>query len=52
MDVQYVEKGEIGRTCADCKHFEEDKNVPGIGKCFGQEVKAEESYNFFETKEK
>ena len=47
--MQHVEKGEPGRTCADCKHFEAEQGSE-IGKCFGHEVKAEGSCNFFEAK--
>ena len=50
-DLKYVEKGEKGRTCAECKHFEEVSRNSGIGKCFGHDVKAEGSCNYFESKE-
>lgn len=50
MEVIPVEKGEPGRMCRDCRHFEEDSNMEGIGKCFGHDVKAEGSCNYFEKK--
>jgi len=51
MEVKYVPKGEEGKTCADCKHFERDIDMQGMGKCFGHEVMAEGSCNFFEPRE-
>ena len=51
MEVNYVEKGEKGKTCADCKNFEPEDPSSEIGKCFGHEVKAEGSCNFFEPRE-
>lgn len=30
-DLKYVEKGEKGRTCAECKHFEAENNSSGNG---------------------
>jgi len=48
MEVKYVEKGKKGKTCADCKHFEDQDD--GMGKCFGHEVMAEGSCNYFEPK--
>ncbi len=51
MEIKYVPKGEKGKTCADCKHFERDTDMQGMGKCFGQEVIEEGSCNFFESKE-
>ncbi len=48
MDVKYVEKGEPGKTCADCKHFQNEGD--GIGKCFGHEVAAQGSCNLFDPK--
>lgn len=50
MEIKYTEKGQPGETCADCKHYEADTNTPGMGKCFGYEVKAEGSCNLFEPK--
>jgi len=50
MDVEYVEKAEARRSCADCKHYEEEQSTPGIGKCFGREVQAEGGCNLFESK--
>ena len=51
MDIKYIPKGEEGKSCADCKHFERDSNMQGMGKCFGKEVLAGGSCNFFEPKE-
>ena len=48
MDVKYVEKGEKGKTCADCKHYEDEGE--GMGKCFGHEVMAAGSCNYFDPK--
>jgi len=48
MDVKYVAKGEKGKTCADCKHFQTEG--AGKGKCFGYEVVAEGSCNLFTKK--
>ncbi|MGD1119498.1 MAG: hypothetical protein ABR886_08425 [Dehalococcoidales bacterium] len=48
MDVKYTEKGKQGKTCADCKHFQSEGD--GLGKCFGHEVSAKGSCNFFEAK--
>jgi len=48
MDVKYTEKGKQGKTCADCKHFQSEDD--GLGKCFGHEVSAKGSCNFFEAK--
>jgi hypothetical protein len=48
VDVNYVEKGEPGKTCADCKNYQDEGS--GKGKCFGHETAAEGSCNFFETK--
>lgn len=51
MEIKYVTKGEEGRSCKDCKHFDRDINLQGRGKCFGNEVLVEGSCNFFEAKE-
>ncbi|HOO28557.1 MAG TPA: hypothetical protein PLU43_08835 [Lachnospiraceae bacterium] len=51
MEIKYVQNGEKGRTCADCKHFERDVNMQGAGKCFGNEVSAEGGCNFFEARD-
>lgn len=51
MDIKYIPKGEEGKSCKDCKHFDRDNNMQGMGKCFGKEVLAEGSCNFFEPKE-
>jgi len=48
MDVRYVEKGEPGRTCADCKQYQDKGD--GKGECFGHEVSAQGSCNYFEAK--
>jgi hypothetical protein len=48
MDVKYVEKGEKGKTCADCKSFQDEGSSKG--KCFGYEVAAQGSCNLFEKK--
>lgn len=48
MDVKYVIKGEPGKTCADCKHFQ--AGSAGMGKCFGHEVAAQGSCNLFQKK--
>jgi hypothetical protein len=50
MDVKYVEKGRLGKTCSDCQFFE--KTDEGMGKCFGHEVLAKGSCNMFKNKEK
>jgi hypothetical protein len=50
MEVNYVPQGEKGRTCADCKNFEAEIKSQGVGKCFGKEVAAGGSCNFFEAK--
>ena len=50
MDVKYVEQGEEGMTCADCRNFEaKDDDLAG-GNCFGQEVRAAGGCNLFEAK--
>lgn len=49
MDIQYVTKGEQGKTCADCQVFESTSN--GMGRCFGHEVLAAGSYNMFSLKQ-
>ncbi len=46
---KYIEKGEKGRTCADCKYFEASDTDP-IGKCFGYEVYPEGSCDSFKPK--
>ncbi len=51
MEIKYVTNGEEGKRCGDCKHFKEDVNMEGVGKCFGHEVVPEGSCNFFEAKE-
>ena len=48
MDVKYEEKAGKGKTCADCKHFEDDED--GMGKCFGHQVAAAGGCNLFEHK--
>jgi len=48
MEVRYVEKGETGKICADCKNFQDKGN--GKGDCYGHEVLAEGSCNLFEKK--
>lgn len=50
MDVKYVEHGELGKTCADCRNFEAGKEDLAGGNCFGQEVRAAGSCNLFEAK--
>jgi len=50
MDVQYVTSGEENKTCADCKNFEKENHEQNTGKCFGQDVLAGGSCNFFEPK--
>jgi hypothetical protein len=50
MEVNYVEQGEPGRTCAECKNFEPDPENEEIGKCFGYNVSAQGSCNLFEPK--
>jgi hypothetical protein len=52
VEINYVQKGEKGRTCADCKNFQKETEGQGIGKCFGKEVQAAGSCNFFEAKAK
>ena len=47
-DVKYVEKGEPGKTCADCKNYK-DKDGK-TGDCYGYEVLAAGSCNLFEAK--
>ena len=48
MDVKYMVKGPKGKTCADCKVFENTGD--GMGKCFGHEVLAAGSCNMFTPK--
>ena len=48
MDVKYVEKGEPGKTCAECKQYQDEGN--GKGKCSGHEVAAEGNCNYFDPK--
>ncbi len=48
MDVKYVEKGEPGKTCADCGSFQDAGD--GKGKCFGFDVLAAGSCNMFKAK--
>jgi hypothetical protein len=50
MEPNYIEHGTPGRTCAECKHFEADPKTGGLGKCFGYEVSATGSCNFFEIR--
>ncbi len=50
MEVNYVEQGEPGRTCAECKNFVPDTENEGVGKCFGYTVSAKGSCNLFEAK--
>jgi hypothetical protein len=50
MEVKYVEKGEKGKQCIDCKNFMEEKKSSGIGKCFGYAVKARGSCKLFDPK--
>jgi len=50
MDVKYTPKGEKGRSCADCKHYEAEVSRQGLGKCFGREVVAAGSCAYFEPK--
>jgi len=49
-DVGYVKDGPKGKTCADCKHYEEEVENPDIGKCMGHEVGAKASCKYFEPK--
>ena len=48
MEIKFTEKGEPGKTCADCKHFTDEGD--NMGKCFGHEVPAGGSCNMFEAK--
>ncbi len=48
MDVKYVVQGEKGKTCADCKFYQDEG--AGKGKCFGHEVAAQGSCNLFQKK--
>jgi len=48
MDVEYVEKGELGKTCADCKAYQDKGD--GKGECSGYEVAAQGSSNMFHAK--
>jgi hypothetical protein len=50
MEIKYVQKGEKGKTCADCRNFEAELASQGVGRCFGKEVLAAGSCNFFEKK--
>jgi hypothetical protein len=47
-DVKYVEKGEPGKTCVDCKNYKDKDGV--TGDCYGHEVLAAGSCNLFEKK--
>lgn len=49
MEVKYVEKGEPGKTCADCAMYKDKGN--GTGGCYGHEVSAVGSCNLFTRKE-
>ncbi len=51
MEANYVQKGEEGRACEDCKHFEEDTSMQQMGKCFGKDVLSQGSCDYFEPKE-
>jgi hypothetical protein len=50
MDVKYLQKGEKGKTCADCRNFEAEVKTQVFGKCFGNQVEASGSCNYFEAK--
>ncbi len=49
-EVKYVEEGEPGKTCADCKMFEPAAEEPSKGKCMGYDVQAKGSCNYFQAK--
>ncbi len=41
--IWYTWIGDEGKGCADCKHFERDVNMQGIGKCFSKGVTPKKS---------
>ena len=49
MEVKYVEKGEPGKTCADCAAYNDKGD--GKGDCYGHEVLAAGSCNMFQPKQ-
>lgn len=40
------------KSCTHCKHFETEVAGAEVGKCFGHEVVAKGTCNFFESREK
>lgn len=48
-DFKYIEKGEKGRTCAECKYYEAS-TTDTIGKCFGYAVHPAGSCDLFERR--
>lgn len=49
QEVKYVEEGEAGKTCAECKMFEASPEDPSKGKCMGYDVQAKGSCNYFQV---
>ncbi len=47
-DFKYIEKGEKGRTCAECIYYE--ATTDAVGKCFGYEVHSGGSCDSFERR--
>jgi hypothetical protein len=47
MDVEYVPNGPEGKTCAECVNFRPNPEDSSEGICFGREVVAAGSCNFF-----
>ena len=47
-EVNYVVKGEPGKTCADCKNYKDKDGM--TGDCYGHEVLAAGSCSLFEKK--
>lgn len=52
MDPHYQPKSpDPEKACNNCKNFEPNEGAEGVGNCFGHEVSAEGTCDFFETKE-
>ena len=50
MDVKYTPNGPPGQTCADCAMFAPDRKNKFMGSCFGHEVLAAGSCNYFKKR--
>lgn len=49
-EVNYTPNGPAGKTCLECTNYQADASNPDIGKCFGHDVVATGSCNFFQAK--